>query len=137
MRIIKRLFLCCSPMGLSMACYAADALPPGVPSQGPQVMIYFRQPLWSPGTHRTYGLRIDQTSMPSAAPTSLGINPLRRREIVNFEIGQHSDMRVEFARRLVWDVNRQELGLGSTQPSLIFHLQPRIAASLDSTHPHP
>lgn len=124
-------------MGLTLACNAAEALPPGVPSQGPQIMIYFRQPLWSPGAHRVYGLRLDQTSTPSSVPTSLGVNPLRRREILNFELGEHSGMRVEFARRLVWDVGRQEFGLGSTHPNLTFQLSPRSAATADTNNRSP
>lgn len=137
MGIVKRLLLCCSAFGLSIACHAGDGVPPGVPSQGPQIMIYFRQPLWSAGSQRIYGLRIDQTSAPSTTPNAIGINPLRRREILSFEIGGHAGMRVEFARRLVWDVSRQEFGLGTTHPGLAFQLQPRtpVLANTAPTRP--
>jgi hypothetical protein len=131
MKKINKLLLLCSTMSLSMVCHA-DGLPQAVPSQGPQVMIYFRQPLWSPGAHRVYGLRIEQTSAPSTLPIGVGVNPLRRREIFNLELGQHSAMRVEFARRLIWDVNRQEFGLGSIRPNLAFQLSPRTMQPVGS-----
>jgi hypothetical protein len=124
-------------MSLSVACQAGDGIPQAAPAQGPQVMIYFRQPLWAPGAHRIYGLRIDQSSAPSSTPNALGSNPLRRREILSFEIGQHADMRVEFARRLFWDVNRQEFGLGSFHSSVAFQLAPRPVVADSAARPHP
>jgi hypothetical protein len=136
MRIVKRLMLC-SSLGFSMACHAGAAIAQAAPPHGPQIMIYFRQPLWSAGSHRIYGLRFEQTSMPSAAPNAVGFNPLRRREILSFEIGRHQDLRVEFARRLIWDVNRQEFGLGSLHPSLAFSLPPRPAILADTVRPRP
>jgi hypothetical protein len=124
-------------MSLSMACHAGDAIPSSVPSAGPQIMIYFRQPLWTPGAQRIYGLRIDQTSAPSSSPNAPASGAMRRREIVSLEIGQHADLRVELARRLIWDVGRQEFGLGSIHPSLVFHLQPRAGAPADPARVHP
>ena len=135
MKKLNKLLLLCSPMSLSMVCHADD-LPQSVPSQGPQVMLYFRQPLWSPGAHRVYGLRIEQSSAPSTLPIGVGVNPLRRREIFNLELGHNSAMRVEFARRLIWDVNRQEFGLGSIRPNLAFQLSAKTALPADTrTHP--
>jgi hypothetical protein len=67
----------------------------------------------------------------------VGINPLRRREIFNLELGQHAAVRVEFARRLIWDVNRQEFGLGSVRPSLAFQLPQRTTTAADPAHTHP
>jgi hypothetical protein len=124
-------------MSLSVASHAGDSFPQAVPARGPQIMIYFRQPLWAPGAHRIYGLRIEQTSAPSTTPSAVGINPLRRREILNFEIGQHADLRVQFARRLCWDVSRQEFGLGAFHPNLPFQLAPRSSVLSELTHADP
>jgi hypothetical protein len=122
MRILKHLLLCGFPLGLSMACHAD--VPPGVPSPGPQVMIYFRQPLGCAGAHRIYGLRLDQGSGFSSSPGAQ-VGPPRRRELLSFEIGYAADMRVQFAKRLVWDVNRKEFGWNGTHPTLAFRMPPK------------
>jgi hypothetical protein len=136
--MIRRVFFCCSALGgLPIACHAGDAIPQALPPQSTQIMIYFRQPMWSPGAHRTYGLRIDQASAPLTVPNAVGFNPLRRQEIFNFEIGPHADMRVEFGRRLVWDLNRQELALGSLRPGIPILFAPRSTLVADAPRPPP
>jgi len=137
MRIIKRLLLYCSPLSLTLACHAADLPATGVPAQGPQIMLYFRQPLGGPGGHRVYGLRLDQGSSASGMPNPSAAAPLRRREILSFEIGQHTGMHLELGHRLFWDVSRGELALGSRQPTLPFRLPAATAPAPQPARPHP
>ena len=122
MRMLKRLLFYCSPVGLSMACHAGDALPPGMPAAGPQVMLYFRQPLGAPGSHRVFGLRLDQGAAPVSFASTAALAPLRRREILNFEFGKHTGIHLELGHRLFWDVSRGELALGAAQPTAPFRL---------------
>jgi hypothetical protein len=122
MGLLRRLLLYCSPAGLTMACYAGDAAPPAMPAHGPQIMLYFRQPLGASGGHRVYGLRLDQGSAPVSVANPAVLAPLRRREIVNFEVGKHVGMHLELGHRLVWDVSRGEFAFGSIRPSVPFRL---------------
>lgn len=113
MRIIKRLALYCCLPWISLSCHAGDISMSAPPQHGKQIMIYFRQALGGRDAVRVYGLRLEQASMPSSSP-AVSVANLRRRELINLEIAPHADFRLEFGRRLIWDVGRHEFGWGST-----------------------
>ena len=73
-------------------------------SRGPQIMLYVRQSLWSPGTpFRVYGLRIEEVRAQPTSPQSGAVGSLRRSELVDLQVVPHSDIRIAFGRRLTWD----------------------------------
>ena len=121
MRTIKRLLLFCGPVSICLACHAGENLS-GPPPHGKQIMVYFRQSIGGHGAGRVYGLRLEQASMPSASPSATIASLTRRRELINFEFAPHADIRLQFGRRLTWDVGRHEFGLGSAPIYNAFHL---------------
>lgn len=72
--------------------------------RGPQIMLYVSQPLWSRGVSlRMYGLRMDRLrSVDSIA--------IQRTPLIDLQLQAHSDVRVEFGRRVTWDIRRGEFG---------------------------
>jgi len=110
--------LCGVSLAWTLACRAADTGVQSVPTQAPQVMLYFHQPIGGHGAPRVYGLRIDQTSVPPSTAVVALANPFRRREILDLEFAPHSDLRVAFGRRLIWDLGTHEFGLYSRTSSV-------------------
>jgi hypothetical protein len=80
-------------------------------SRSPQIMFYVSQPLWSSGrSSRVYGLRIEEVRAQPTSPQSAAVGSLRRRELLDLQIAPHSDIRVTFIRRLIWDFTRKGFG---------------------------
>jgi len=90
--------------------HAADAITAAPGSNGPEIMLYFRQPIGAPHATRTYGLRIDQASVNGGTPGSNSMARVGRRELVNLQVGGPDKLRIDIARRLTWDVGRRQLG---------------------------
>jgi hypothetical protein len=117
---------------LSTASVAASAARAGTivgmdapTSRSPQITLYFSQTLWSPGTSfRVYGLRIEEVRAlpngPGRTPAAAG--SMRRSELFDLQIVPHSDIRMEFARRLVWDSTHGAFGPRSSPSGLAIGL---------------
>jgi hypothetical protein len=118
---------------LSAASVAASAAAPaGIivgmdapTSRSPQITLYFSQTLWSPRTSfRVYGLRIEEVRAlpngPGRTPAAAG--SMRRSELFDLQIVPHSDIRIEFARRLVWDSTHGAFGPRSSPSGLAIGL---------------
>jgi hypothetical protein len=80
-------------------------------SCGPQLMLYVTLPLSSHGSSwlPRYGVRIGEFRKRPTTPQLVGVAAVQR-ELVDLQIVAHSDVRVEFGRRLVWDVPRGAFG---------------------------
>jgi hypothetical protein len=123
--MLKRLMLLSVPLPWAVGCLAGDPTS-GVPSaQGPQIMFYFKQPIGAAGSSRTYGLRIDQSSMPMPLPGTAAPGSLNHREIVNLQINAHANVRIDFARRLSWDFGRRQFNLSGDQSDMALRLPSR------------
>jgi hypothetical protein len=73
------------------------------------------QPLWSPGkSFRVYGLRIEELRAQPTSRQSGVAGSMRRSELLDLQIGPHSDLRVEFGRRVIWDFTRGAFGAQSS-----------------------
>lgn len=108
------------PWGLASS--AGDPIAAAPSDHGPRIMLYIAVPLGARDATRIYGLRLEQT-MPMPVPqTGVPIGPLRRNELVDLQIRPHSDVRVEFARKLTWDLGRQEFGGSSAAPNIVLRL---------------
>ena len=92
-------------------------------SRSPQIMFYVSQTLWSPGTSfRVYGLRIEEVrALPTSSQSGVA-GSLRHSELFDLLIVPHSDIRIEFGRRLIWDFTRAAFGPQSSPPSLAIGL---------------
>jgi hypothetical protein len=64
-----------------------------------------------------YGLRIGEFRKRPTTPQLVAIPPTQR-ELVDLQIVAHSDVRIEFGRRLVWNITRQAFGTQSSQAAL-------------------
>ncbi|MBV8742989.1 MAG: hypothetical protein JOZ12_14465 [Sinobacteraceae bacterium] len=122
MRLLGRVLLCCGPLGVALSCHAADGAPVGPPPQGKEIMIYFRQAIGGHHPVRVYGLRLEQASLPPTSPAAPVSSLIRHRELVSVEFAPHADMRLQFGRRLIWDIGRHEFGVGTIQPYSPFRL---------------
>jgi hypothetical protein len=95
--------------GASMVLIRAVSVRPA--SCGPQIMLYVTLPLSSRGSSSPprYGLRIGEfrqrpttTQLVAKAPTL--------RELIDIQIAGRSDVRMEFGRRLIWNITRGAFG---------------------------
>jgi hypothetical protein len=122
-RLTSSLLLTVASLVAGAAACAGNIVRMAPTSRSPQIMLYVSQTLWSPGTSpRVYGLRIEEIR---AQPTSLqsGVaGSLRRRELFDLQIVPHSDIRIEFGRRLIWDFTREAFGPKSSPASLAIGL---------------
>jgi hypothetical protein len=77
---------------------------------GPQIMLYVNAPLGSngAGSLHWFGLKIEQLRTPPTSP-QLSAAPIDRSTLVDLQLPAHSGLRVEFGRRLVWDIKRGTL----------------------------
>jgi hypothetical protein len=103
----------------SRAACAGDVVSMAPASRGPQIMLYVSQPLWSRGSSapRLYGLRIGQLRMPSTTSQLTAIAPVQR-ELIDLQIVPHSEMRIDFGRRLIWNITRGAFDPHSNQSVL-------------------
>jgi hypothetical protein len=79
-------------------------------AHGPQIMLYVNAPLGSngAGSLHWFGLKIEQLRTPPTSP-QLSAAPIERSPLVDLQLPAHSGLRVEFGRRLVWDIKRGTL----------------------------
>ena len=84
-------------------------------SCGPQVMLYVTLPLSSGGSSSrpVFGLRIGEFRK-RPTTTQLVAKPPILRELIDVQIVGHSDVRMEFGRRLVWNIMRGSFGSQSS-----------------------
>jgi hypothetical protein len=124
-RVFQQLLLVSGLLGWALVCPAADAISAVPAAHGPQLMLYIKQPLGARGAPRVYGLRIERLATPPTLPTPAAIVSIGRREIVDLQIRHYSDVRVEFGRRVTWNVGRQEFGLTANQSNMAMRLPER------------
>lgn len=107
-------------------------------------MLYFSRPIGGgagPSLHPTFGLKLAQVRlMPSSGDPQATNEPMQHRELINWQLGARSfmhlaDMRLQFGRRLTWDVSRGSFGRPS-QPSIAIAPM-ALRASLASAPPRP
>jgi len=105
-------------------------------SSGRQIMLYVSQPLWSRGvsSSRVYGLRIEEVRALPASPQSTVVGSLRRSELVDLQIVPHSDIRIEFGKRLIWNFTHDAFG---PQTSLSIGLPIMSVSVPDTPRLHP
>jgi hypothetical protein len=86
-------------------------------------MLYFSQTLWSPGTSfRVYGLRFEEVRAQPTSSQSGVAGSFRHSELFDLQIVPHSDIRIEFGRRLIWDSTHEGFGPQPSPPSLAIGL---------------
>jgi len=122
-RFTSRILLGLASVVASAAACAGNIVGMAPTSRSPQIMLYVSQTLWSPGTSfRVYGLRIEEVRALPMSPQPGVAGSLRRSELFDLQIVPHSDMRVEFGRRLIWDFTREAFGPQSIPSSLAIGL---------------
>lgn len=121
------MLLAAAAMGTAEQACAGDPAgqPPAV--HGSQVMLYVSQPLWSRGESvRVYGLRMARLRT---------IESSERTTLIDFQLRSQSDFRVEFGRRLTWNVTRREFG---GPPSIVgFQMLNRTSGFQDAVTQEP
>jgi hypothetical protein len=122
-RFTSRILLSAASVAASAVACAGNFVGMAPTSRAPQIMLYVSQPLWSPGkSFRVYGLRIEEVwgLPPSLQPAAAG--SLRRSVLVDLQIVPHSDLRIEFGKRLIWDFTHAAFGPQSSSSSLAIGL---------------
>jgi hypothetical protein len=118
-RFTSRILLSAASVAACAAACAGNFVGMAPTSRAPQIMLYVSQPLWSNGkSFRAYGLRIEEVR---GLPTSLqpaAAGSLRRSVLVDLQMVPHSDIRIEFGRRLIWDFTHAAFGPQSSSSSL-------------------
>lgn len=123
-RFVPQQLLFAALLVRALACPAADGLTTVPDAHGPQMMLYIRQPLGA-GATRIYGLRLDRMASTPALATSGPVVTAGARSIVDLQFRHASDVRVEFGRRVTWNLGRREFGLSGNQPGMAFYLPAR------------
>ena len=122
-RFTRRMLLSVASVVASAAACAGNIVGMAPTSRSPQIMLYVSQTLWSPGTSfRVYGLRIEEVRAQPMSPQPGVAGSLRRSQLFDLQIVPHSDMRIEFGRRLIWDFTREAFGPQSSPSSLAIGL---------------
>jgi len=121
-RVVRQLLLFSGLLFRALVCPAADGLQPAPTAHGPLVMLYIKQPLGARGASRVYGLRLEHQASAPTQPAALPGAMPSQREIVDLQIRRYSDVRVEFGRRVTWNIGRHEFGLSANQPSMAIRL---------------
>jgi hypothetical protein len=100
-----------SMLSIRSAC-AGNGVSVAPASHSPQIMLYVSQPLWSRGDSslRLYGLSIGKPQTPPTTPQQAAIAPFQRSALIDLQISAHSDARLEFGRRLIWNITRGTFG---------------------------
>ena len=88
-------------------------------SCSPQFMLYMTLPLSSRGSWSfpRYGLRIGEFRKRPTATQLVAAAPVQH-ELIDFRIVAHSDVAIEFGRRVVWDIPRGVFGPQSSLATL-------------------
>jgi hypothetical protein len=99
-----------SMVSIRAAC-AGNVVSAAPVSCGPQLMLYVTLPLSSRGSSSLprYGLRIGEFRKRPTTAQLVGVAAVQR-ELVDLQIVAASDVRVEFGRRVVWDIPRGAFG---------------------------
>lgn len=116
-------FLSCTAATVTQAATPGPTVAP----RAPQFMLYFSRPMGGgvggPAWHPTFGLKIAQVRLlPSSGDPQATGEALQHRELMDWQFGGHSamrlsDMRLQLGRRLTWDVARGTFGRPS-QPEI-------------------
>ena len=111
-RFASRLVLSGAAMASGAPAYAGNVVGMAPTSSGRQIMLYASQPLWSRGasSSRVYGLRIEEVRATPATPQSSVVGSLRRSVLVDLQIVPHSDIRIEFGKRVIWNFTHEAFG---------------------------
>jgi hypothetical protein len=118
-RLTSKILLSAASVAASAAACAGDIVGMAPTSRSPQIMLYFSQMLWSPGTSfRVYGLRIDEVRAQKTSPQSGAAGSFRRSELFDLQMAPHSDIRMEFGGRLIWDFTHEAFGPQSRSASV-------------------
>lgn len=88
-------------------------------SCGPQFMLYVTVPLSSRGNASLplYGLRMGEFRKRPTTTQLVAVAPVQR-ELIDLQIVPHSDVRIQFGRRLIWDIPRGSFGPRSSMATL-------------------
>jgi len=79
------------------------------------LMFYISQPLWSAGTSRIYGLRLEQIAIQPFVQSGTFSAIAPARSLVDLQLRRNADVRLEFGHRVTWDMRRREFGLSGYQ----------------------
>jgi hypothetical protein len=129
-RVVQRLRLLSGLLCWPLVCPAADGLQTVPAAHGPLMMLYLKQPLGARGATRIWGLRLQQAAPSPTQPAALvGTMPAgstsampNQRAIVDLQIRRSADVRLEFGRRVTWNIGRHEFGLTANQPNMALRL---------------
>jgi len=135
-RFASRILLSGIAMAAGAAACAGNIAGMAPTSSSRQIMLYVSQPLWSRGesSSRVYGLRIEQVRALPASPQSSVVGSLRRSVLVDLQIVPHSDIRIEFGKRVIWNFTHEAFG---QQSSLSIGLPITSVSVPDTPRPHP
>jgi hypothetical protein len=132
-RFKSRIFLSGAALAAAAAASAGNIVGMAPSCSSPQIMLYVSQSLGSHGTSfRVYGLRIEEVRALTTSPQSAVVGSLRRSELIDLRIVPHSQIRIELARRLTWDLTHEAFGtqaspsLGLQIKSISFQDPPRL-----------
>lgn len=119
-RSLRQIF---APLVLTGAALAAST----AVQAGPEVTLYLTLPLGGPASNsvfgnHVFGLRLDKNSAPPNVRVINPESPLNRRPLMDLQLGADSALRLDLARRLTWDISRQELRQSSRPASFTVRL---------------
>jgi hypothetical protein len=122
-RFTSKMLLSAASVAASAAVCAGNIVGMAPTSRSPQIMLYVSQTLWSPGaSFRVYGLRIEEVRAQRTSPQSGMAGSFRRSELFDLQIVPHSNIRIEFGRRIIWDFTHEAFGPQSSASSLAIGL---------------
>ena len=109
-RVLRKMVLLAALFPVAEPSFAGEPMTAMAPAHGPMLMFYFRQPLWSSGSSRVYGLRLEQTAIQPFVQSGTFSTIRQPRSLVDLQVRHNADFRVEFGQRVTWDMRRRDFG---------------------------
>jgi hypothetical protein len=122
LRVLRKTSLLAALLPLAAPTLAGEPITAMAPPHGPMLMVYVSQPLWSVGTSRIYGLRLEQIAIQPFVQSGTFTVLAQPRSLVDLQFRGNADVRLEFGRRVTWDMRRREFGLSGYQHGMNFDL---------------
>jgi hypothetical protein len=93
--------------GVTVAAPGPSVIAPALAPRTPQVMLFISRPVGAGATAQpTFGLRVEQVRLAADSGSPDGGDPIQHRELINWQMEAHSDIRMQLGRRVTYNLSR-------------------------------
>jgi hypothetical protein len=134
-RVFWPLALIGAPAPWVAVCLAGEPIGAVPNSSGPEIMFYVSEPFGATVSAPRYGLRVDRASLAPFTPGSSAAFLVRRKELMELQLGAHAGAHLDVAHRVGWDLGGRQITLGGHLPPITAYAPPRPRAPAPTLPP--